>query len=124
MSFSLNNSSDQEQHYKLKLNKSLDKLKPELQSSFRKALIPHEFNLEIFIPKSMKINPAYKSKRFLRNRLINFNDDYNVKKQFLSKINEQTSAFSNQYKNVTEDKDSSRFKYLESINEIYKMKGI
>ena len=34
MSFSLNNSSDQEQHYKLKLNKSLDKLKPELQSSF------------------------------------------------------------------------------------------
>ena len=123
MSFSLNNSSDQEQHYKLKLNKSLDKLKPELQSSFRKALNPHEFNLEIFIPKSMKINPAYKSKRFLRNRLINFNDDYNVKKQFLSKINEQTSAFSNQYKNVTEDKDSSRFKYLDSINEIYKMKG-
>ena len=52
MSFSLNNSSDQEQHYKLKLNKSLDKLRPELQSSFRKALIPHEFNLEIFIPKS------------------------------------------------------------------------
>ena len=59
MSFSLNNSSDQEQHYKLKLNKSLDKLKPELQSSFRKALIPHEFNLEIFIPKSMKINPVH-----------------------------------------------------------------
>ncbi len=123
MSLSLNNSLDQEQHYKLKLNKSLDKLRTELQSSFRKALIPHEFNLEIFIPKSMKINPAYKSKRFLRNRLINFNDDYKVKKEYLSKINEQTSAFSNQYKNVTEDKDSSRYNYLESINEVYKMNG-
>ena len=123
MSLSLNNSLDQEQHYKLKLNKSLDKLRPELQSSFRKALIPHEFNLEIFIPKSMKINPAYKSKKFLRNRLITFNDDYKIKKEYLSKINEQTSAFSNQYKNVTEDKDSSRHKYLDSINEIYKMNG-
>jgi hypothetical protein len=118
-----NNEFQQQSSYKAKIFKSLDRLNLKLRPSFTKALNPHKFNLEIFIPKSMKINPAYKSKRFLRNRLINFNDDYNVKKQFLSKINEQTSAFSNQYKNVTEDKDSSRFKYLESINEIYKMKG-
>ena len=72
--------------YKLRINKTLDNLSKEHQSEFRKALIPHKFDLEIFIPKSMRINKAYESKRFLRNRLISFVNEYKIKKTHLDKL--------------------------------------
>ena len=108
--------------YKLRINKTLDNLSKEHQSEFRKALIPHKFDLEIFIPKSMRINKAYESKRFLRNRLISFVNEYKIKKTHLDKLKDQTSKFSHQYEYVKLNNENNN-PYLESIKEIYKVKG-
>ena len=63
-----------ESSYKAKIFKSLDRLNLKLRPLFTKALNPHKFNLEIFIPKTMKINKVISDKNFLRNRLIKFNN--------------------------------------------------
>ena len=113
----------EEKIYKQRINSTLETLNPKLQSAFRKALIPHKFDLEIFIPKSMRINKAYNSKKFLRNRLIIFNDDYKVKRIHLDKLKDQTSKFSHQYELVKSEKADAQNNYIEDINEVYKMNG-
>ena len=113
----------EEKIYKQRINSTLETLNPRIQSAFRKALIPHKFDLEIFIPKSMRINKAYNSKKFLRNRLIIFNDDYKVKRIHLDKLKDQTSKFSHQYELVKSEKAEAQNNYLENINEVYKMNG-
>ena len=66
-----------ESSYKAKIFKSLDRLNLKLRPSFTKALNPHKFSLEIFIPKIMKINKAFSNKNYLRNRLIKFDKEFN-----------------------------------------------
>ena len=118
-----NQNTQEEKIYKQRINSTLETLNPKLQSAFKKALIPHKFDLEIFIPKSMRINKAYNSKKFLRNRLIIFNDDYKVKRIHLDKLKDQTSKFSHQYELVKSEKADAQNNYIEDINEVYKMNG-
>ena len=95
-----NDGIDQEPSYKTKVFKSLNRINLRLRPSFTKALNPHKFNLEIFIPKTMKINKVISDKNFLRNRLIKFNNRFNSKKNNFEKLREQTKSFEEGYKKI------------------------
>ena len=120
-----NDGNDQEPSYKTKVFKSLNRINLRLRPTFTKALNPHKFNLEIFIPKTMKINKVISDKNFLRNRLIKFNNRFNSKKNNFEKLREQTRSFSEGYKKikVLNERKNKENEYIEKINEIYKLKG-
>ena len=120
-----NDGIDQEPSYKTKVFKSLNRINLRLRPSFTKALNPHKFNLEIFIPKTMKINKVISDKNFLRNRLIKFNNRFNSKKKYFERLREQTRSFSEGYKKikVLNERKNKENEYIEKINEIYKLKG-
>ena len=120
-----NNEFQQQSSYKAKIFKSLDRLNLKLRPSFTKALNPHKFNLEIFIPKIMKINKAFSNKNYLRNRLIKFDNEFHSKKDYFEKLREQSRNFSEGYKKVkAENERKNKGKeYIEKIKEIYKIKG-
>ena len=128
--------------YKKRLYDTVENLPPIYHAAFKKALMPHKFNLEIYVPKNLLNKKEISDKNYLRNKLVQFNDNFKEEKAILNQLKKETQQFSRQYKLVTQnntfdgtDKNNSNkstqgppninknSSYQEEIMEIYKLKG-
>ena len=55
------------------------------QLAFRKALSPHKFKDEIFIPNSLEIKKEFNNKKYFYNNLVKFNQNLYKNKLKLNK---------------------------------------
>ena len=116
--------------YKRKIKKCIEILPPINQINYIKALSPYKFSLEIYVPKNLLNKREINDKNYLRNKLVQFDDNYKGEKAMLNQIKKDTDQFSKQYKLVTNLGDNNKNQlsnknrsYQEEITEIYKMKG-
>lgn len=128
--------------YKKRLYDTVENLPPIYQAAFKKALMPHKFNLEIYVPKNLLNKKEISDKNYLRNKLVQFNDNFKEEKAILTQLKKETEQFSRQYKLVTQsntfdeaDKSNNNkvtqvppinnknSSYEDEILEIYKLKG-
>ena len=116
--------------YKRKIEKCIEILPPINQINYIKALSPYKFSLEIYVPKNLLNKREINDKNYLRNKLVQFDDNYEGEKSILNQIKKNTDQFSKQYKlvtNICNDRknqfSNKNRSYQEEITEIYKMKG-
>ena len=89
--------------YQMCLEHAVDKLPTkEMHRSFKKAIHPYKFNLEIYVPKNLIGQHKVDGGNYLRNRLVTFNDNYTQEKEMLSQMKKDSDEFSKQYRIVTE----------------------
>lgn len=116
------------EEYKTKLFKSISKLPPLLQSEYNSALKKHNFNLEIYVPQNNLNKKSKTNRNYLRNKLIDFDDNYLEEKEVLKAMKKETKHFSNQYQDIIKDGENTNGTnrliqvYGKSIEE-YKEKG-
>ena len=110
--------------YKMKINNTIDYLDKDKRNSFKKALIYHKFDEEVYIPQTMSINKIeYKNKNYLLNKLVKFNSDLYKENQILNKIQKENEKFTRQYQLVKSENEAVQNEYLKRIEEVYKIKG-
>ena len=84
-----------------KLSYALKGLPVKEQKAFSKALLPHNFNLEMYVPKNFNNKRAViTDKNCLRNKLVEFNDMYKAERNVLDQLKKETTEFSKNYKVV------------------------
>lgn len=95
--------SNRRKAYQMCLEHAVDKLPTkEMHRSFKKAIHPYKFNLEIYVPKNLIGQHKVDGGNYLRNRLVTFNDNYTQEKEMLSQMKKDSDEFSKQYRIVTE----------------------
>ena len=95
--------SNRRKAYQMCLEHAVDKLPTkEMHRSFKKAIHPYKFNLEIYVPKNLIGQHKVDGGNYLRNRLVTFNDNYAQEKEMLSQMKKDSDEFSKQYRIVTE----------------------
>lgn len=117
--------------YRKKLYHVVENLPPIYQANFKRALSPHKFNLEIYVPKNLKNKHEVSDKNYLRNKLVQFNDNFKEEKAVLSQLKKETQQFSHQYKLVTQNNtfdndnpvNNKTSQYQQEIMELYKKRG-
>ena len=110
--------------YKMKINNTIDYLDKDKRNSFKKALIYHKFDEEVYIPQTMSINKIeYKNKNYLLNKLVKFNSDLYNENQILNKLQRDNEKFTRQYQLVKSENEAVQSQYLKRIEEVYKIKG-
>ena len=94
--------------YKRKIEKAIEILPPINQIKYKKALSPHKFSLEIYVPKNLLNKREINDKNYLRNKLVQFNDNYKDEKTMLNQLKKDTDQFSKQYQLVTNMGDDNK----------------
>lgn len=85
-----------------KLEETLEHLPFDTQANFRMALKPFNMTPETFIPRDFE-NKRFKSNNnIMRNTLVTFQKDYNIRKKFLDSLNKDTIEFSKGYHGISQ----------------------
>lgn len=90
-------------NYRICLNNAVERLPKSLYRSFKHALSPHKFNLEVYVPKNLLDQHKVDGGNYLRNKLVTFNDNYNQEKEILYLMKKESDEFSRQYQIVTQN---------------------
>ena len=94
---------ERRKHYKICLNNAVERLPKSLYRSFKHALSPHKFSLELYVPKNLLDQHKVEGGNYLRNKLVTFNDNYNQEKEILYHMKKESDEFSRQYQLVTQN---------------------
>ena len=87
-----------ENEYKYRLSKAINRLPHKDQNNFKKALHNNKFNTELFIPHNFTHRYITPSKSTcMRNVIVKFNDKYNKDKQLLQTIRKETNVISENF---------------------------
>lgn len=114
--------------YKKKLGKAISMLPLTYQTEYKEALRKYKFNLEIYVPQNLMSKKTNSTRNYLRNKIIEFDDNYQEEKDILEGITKETKNFSKKYQRLIideEDKDG-RNRFLKIYGqeiEDYKDKG-
>lgn len=114
--------------YKKKLSKAINMLPLTYQTEYKEALRKNKFNLEIYVPQNLMSKKTNSTRNYLRNKIIEFDDNYQEEKDILEGITKETKNFSKKYQRLIideEDKDG-RNRFLKIYGqeiEDYKDKG-
>ena len=98
--------------YKMKINNTIDYLDEDKRNNFKKALLYHKFDQEVYIPQTMSINKTeYKNKNYLLNKLVKFNSDLYNENQRLNKLQKDNEKFTRQYQLVKSENEAAQSQY-------------
>ncbi len=90
--------------YNKKISSELDSLPSNINQLFRKSLDKYKFQLEVYVPHSMRISKKeYYNKDYMLNNLVRTNFKILGEKKKISKISKETKKFSTQYKLVKDE---------------------
>ena len=114
-----------ENDYKYRLTKAINRLPIKDQNNFKKALCNTKLKNELFIPHNFTHRHITPSKRpCMRNVLIKFNDKYNKDKQLLQTIRKETNVISENFDTMNKAVGfSNREQLYGELVDKYKDKG-
>ena len=109
---------------KKKIESQIKAMNKENRSEFREALNKHNFDTEVFIPRSMSLNKKdYKDKNYLINELVSFELKSQERKKIVEPIQKETNRFSKQYQLIRSENEERQKDYLKRFENIYKDLG-
>ena len=110
--------------YNKKISSELDSLPSNINQLFRKSLDKYKFQLEVYVPHSMRISKKeYYNKDYMLNNLVKTNFKILGEKKKISKISKETKKFSTQYKLVKDENFDKQNDYLLNLEQQYKDKN-
>ena len=112
--------------YSKKLSYELDSLPENVNQFFRKSLDKYKFNLEVYVPNSMRISKKeYYNKDYMLNNLVKIQFKIEEGKNKIMKIAKETKKFLTQYNLVKNNNNNNKQnEYLLKLEEEYKNKKI
>ncbi len=104
-----------------KIENEIGSMSKENRSEFREALNKHNFDTEVFIPRTMSINKSeYKDKNYLLNELVSFEIKSKERKNIVEPLKKETNRFSKQYKLIRNENEEHQKDYLRRLQSFYK----
>ena len=106
--------------YNKKISSELDSLPSNINQLFRKSLDKYKFNLEVYVPHSMRISKKeYYNKDYMLNNLVKAYYKIEGEKNKIINISKETKKFSNQYKLIKEENSDRQNDYLINLEREY-----
>ena len=106
--------------YNKKISSELDSLPSNIHQLFRKSLDKYKFNLEVYVPQSMRISKKeYLNKDYMINTLVKTNFKIESEKNKILNLSKETRKFSTQYKLVKEENTNKQKDYLLNLEKEY-----
>ena len=106
--------------YNKKILSELDSLPSNIYKLFRKSLDKYKFNLEVYVPHSMRISKKeYYNKDYMLNNLVKTNNRIEGEKNKIINISKETKKFSKQYKLVKDENSDRQNDYLINLEKEY-----
>ena len=104
-----------------KIENEIGSMSKENRSEFREALNRHNFDTEVFIPRTMSINKSeYKDKNYLLNELVSFEMKSKERKNIVEPLKKETNRFTKQYKLIKNENEEHQKDYLRRLQSFYK----